>query len=1193
MKDKVERLAKGIFEYEQPEVLVSEESLFIEVAAGEAFCGKFFVRNRQMSVMKGVVYSSNEMLAITESQFQGNENEVGYIVQAKYGTPGEERRGYITVVSECGEVTIPFTIRVLPVCLMSSEGEVRDLFQFAGLAQNNWFEAKKLFTDRRFLRTVLADREEEATVYRQLIHSRQADYAMEEFLVYIKKKTAVRIGADKTALHFAPGNKALMERITVTKDTWGYTDVTIETEGDFFLVSAKTLHSESFNNNRCLLEVAVDGSVLSEGKYFGAIYLKTPRQTMRIDVTCSCEKTVREVEQKRRAFRKTEAKLFRRYFDFRMGKMKSGSYIAEAESMVELLLLRLQEEIFPEAVTREAELSYRMYRTYLAIIGKKDKNAELEFNKLKELYGKGTPTPQLSGALYYLEAMRQRAPEDVREYADKIKRLSEENEKEGLLLWFRMYTGKRNEKERALYTEALKTCFERGNTSPLLYFETAMLWNEDPALLKELGTYELQVLLFGLKNGILLKETVLRFAILAQQAEGVSSLLLRCLELAYAAYSQRDALQALCTCLIASGRRDRKYHTYFADACGLQLRIPLLQEYYIYTCGCDETTKIDQSVLLYFTYGNELEEPYAGFLYAYVVRNKEALSSFYRTYGKRMEQYALDSMRAGRIDRNLAVVYEDVLRLSLPDGGIAAMLPTIIFSYEMECDNKEMKAVSVLHKEEEKECIVPLVDGRAVFCMYTEDACVALIDGEGNYLLPDARCRITRLFPMEELLSRCYELAGEHPMLLLNLLEKVHNFHTVGVDAVELSKRIVHVESLAEAFRQKELYSLIRYCYDKYQGELLDGYLSKLDPECLERDDRNHVIELLIIRGRYDLAVDALMQYGMTGVASKRILRLCERMLLQCEGEQNDTLLLLCRHCFFDGKYDENVLRYLVTYFYGTTEEMYQVWLRAMEFELQTELLEERLLGQILFAEAYVPKAHEVFLSYRKKRGNKKLVRAYLSKAAYRRFLLGCELPEALFEEIYAEANEDNEICRLAVLREYAERDGLTADEAEYAKQSMSLFAEKGMLFPFFTQFEGKAELPPSMEDKIYVEYRTNPEHKVKISYLYDSEEKDSFLCEPMRHVGYGIFAKEFILFYEEVLQYYITEEYDGQSQITESFYREVDAVKVHDETTKYGQINLILTAQDMNDEKTMMDMLENYYRREYSINRLFTPIKE
>ena len=72
-----------------------------------------------------------------------------------------------------------------------------------------------------------------------------------------------------------------------------------------------------------------------------------------------------------------------------------------------------------------------------------------------------------------------------------------------------------------------------------------------------------------------------------------------------------------------------------------------------------------------------------------------------------------------------------------------------------------------------------------------------------------------------------------------------------------------------------------------------------------------------------------------------------------------------------------------------------------------------------------------------------------------------------------------------------------------------------------------------------------------------------------------------------------VEEEADGEARITESFYREIDTVKVHDETTKYGQINLILTAQDLKDEKTTMDMLENYYRMEYTIHRLFAPIKE
>ena len=304
-------------------------------------------------------------------------------------------------------------------------------------------------------------------------------------------------------------------------------------------------------------------------------------------------------------------------------------------------------------------------------------------------------------------------------------------------------------------------------------------------------------------------------------------------------------------------------------------------------------------------------------------------------------------------------------------------------------------------------------------------------------------------------------------------------------------------------------------------------------------------------------------------------------------------LLLLCSRVFFEGKYNESVVQYLEKYFYGTTEQMYRIWQCAVGMELQTELLEERLLGQILFAGSYMPEAYQVFLSYRKKRGNLKLVRAYLAQTAYRCFLLGCALPEELTEQMLEAAEEDNEICRLALLREYADRETLTDGQVEFAESSMRMFAEKGMIFPFFAEFDGKAELPPCMMDKLYVEYHTNPKNRVMISYMYDNQEDDRFTKEEMRHVGYGIFVKEFILFYEEVLQYYISEERDGEMQITESFYRTLDAVKVHDETTKYGQINLILTAQDMKDEKTTMDMLENYYRMEYSVNRLFEPIKE
>ena len=248
-----------------------------------------------------------------------------------------------------------------------------------------------------------------------------------------------------------------------------------------------------------------------------------------------------------------------------------------------------------------------MYRAYLALIGKKERFAEVEINQLKVRLEQERVDAELLGTMHYLEAMRQKTAEDVRTYAAQIKLLAEQNKESGLLLWFRLYTDKRSENGRAALLAELAERFRRGNRSPLLYFEAAVLWNEEPGLLQALEKYELQVLLFALKHEMLQKETVLQFSILASQCEACTKLLLRCLCLAYKQYGQRDTLQALCTLLIESGIREKKYHTYFADACSLQLRIPMLQEYYIYTCDCSPQTKIDQSVLLYFVYGNELE----------------------------------------------------------------------------------------------------------------------------------------------------------------------------------------------------------------------------------------------------------------------------------------------------------------------------------------------------------------------------------------------------------------------------------------------------------------------------------------------------------------------------------------------------------------------------------------------------------
>jgi hypothetical protein len=43
--------------------------------------------------------------------------------------------------------------------------------------------------------------------------------------------------------------------------------------------------------------------------------------------------------------------------------------------------------------------------------------------------------------------------------------------------------------------------------------------------------------------------------------------------------------------------------------------------------------------------------------------------------------------------------------------------------------------------------------------------------------------------------------------------------------------------------------------------------------------------------------------------------------------------------------------------------------------------------------------------------------------------------------------------------------------------------------------------------------------------------------------------------------------------------------------TTKYGKINEILMTRELQDEKTLYSLLEQYYKEEYAIKRHFTPV--
>ena len=85
-----------------------------------------------------------------------------------------------------------------------------------------------------------------------------------------------------------------------------------------------------------------------------------------------------------------------------------------------------------------------------------------------------------------------------------------------------------------------------------------------------------------------------------------------------------------------------------------------------------------------------------------------------------------------------------------------------------------------------------------------------------------------------------------------------------------------------------------------------------------------------------------------------------------------------------------------------------------------------------------------------------------------------------------------------------------------------------------------------------------------------------------------SVYAVSLVLFFGEKLQYYISEETEGGEHVTENAsISPADSVSEGDEG-RFVQINRIVAAQAAQDYDTADRLLEDYYRKEYVVPKVF-----
>lgn len=1186
MKEKIDEMAKGIFKCDSAVLIPAPSQIKLYVDSGEYCDGSFTVSNSKNRVMKGIISTDCHYVELEQTSFQSETSEIRFRFDGSNIMPGEVIKGSIYVITDCGSTCVQFCVTVnVPSCTVSS-GKIKDLFHFANLARENSTEAVQLFRNKHFEEVFLYRDNTNIALYRGLCAGTSKGLAMEEFLIAIRKKLPIQISVNQTSFIYEDCREQFMDKIIITKDNWGFGEIHINSDAEFVKPEHKIIWTDNFAGNTYPLSFVIDPDNMTLGNNYARITISTVRQTIEICITAIKPGVKHEDVIKRLGSQEKLYKLTELYLDFSMDRIDKEEYISKVEKIVCSL-----DNISMSAASE-------LYKVHLGIIDNRDNSVDSGLEHLESIASKLYKEDKKQYcAFLYLKGIWASDTAVKQECIKKIRDCYYDKEHSWQILWFLFYLDEEYSADNVKFDEIFKHLRE-GCHSPVLYLEICNILNDTPEKLRELSVEMVQCLHWGCVNDYLEKELVLRYTYLAGRIKSYSRLVLSDLCRLYEKYNDDEILAVVCSTYMKGQMTSSEAFKWYALGIEKNLKITDLYEYYMYSIDEKQEIPLKQSVLLYFLYDNHLTAPKKAMLYAYVIKNKEQIPDTYNAYRDNIEEFCFSQLHQGRISENLAIIYEECINEDTITDNVAHELPNVMFSHEILCSNPDIIGVYVRHRELKKEEFVPLIQGRAVVQIFTQQSHVFLADRLDNRYIMSIDYTTNKLLNLEHLADKCFEKNRDDVRLLLYLYDRADHLHQNGSSAMEVRRSIINIEGLSEYQHRKVFSALIKYYYDNFEGEFLDEALMSMDWNDISSSDREQFIEYCAVRHCYDKAMEGILKFGYEKISGKRLLQISSSAFADNADVEDVHLVRLAWHIFNTGKFDENVIRYLCKYFAGGIHEETQVWQAACGFEIGCKDFEERIIAQMVFTEEVAPEAYKIFYSYAEGGSNKRLIKAFLKMTAYKYLIKNWLIPNNMFKYFYDEVHaQENLPCMIAVLKYLSRKKSLTEEEIYFADYNLNVLYEKNIVFPFFKDFYGKFTLPIHIMDEHYVEYTAPPDCEVKIHYLITSGQDknvtdEEFTTETMRNVFEGIRVKEFVLFQDELLQYYISEVSSEGEKITRSmsvhFDESMDNTR---ENSRYHTLNTMMIAKEMHDDATLIDLMQEYAKERENVKHLFKPL--
>lgn len=1178
MRARIGQIAAGRFNGTKPILAFSEETIDLSVIEGRSEAGSFVIESTNQIKICGIVYSTNPRMECLNPHFEGEKVRIRYQFNSKGLTEGDACEGKFVIVCNQIEYSLSFCARITRLYAEASTGAVKSLDDFTRLAASNWDEAYHLFYNRNFLNTIPYDNVYERLTYEGFACARPSGQNMEEFLIGVNKKQPVSISVDKSEEIFMASKEPQSGCFTITKDNWGYTEIRLRTDCEFIKLSKPVLTLDDFIGKTYLYEYIIDASAMHAGRNFGRIYIDGVYQSFTIDITAGVRDDDGSISDiaVTKDIKECMVGIMELYTSFRLKRIVTGVWANETISILNHL-----HALVPD------EHMYELMKAQAFIINRQRQEAKWILDDFK--HSNPDKKAPIWGYYLYLMTLLEREPSYVDNMTHEVELIFYENPDSVLLFWVLLFLRDQYFDDSAGKLKDIKYWVLRGCSSPYLYIEAYYLISQDPYLIKELSVFELRILSWAVKEKALTKELAGAIFEAVDLAGGFDNRVYELLTAAYEICPEAEYVGIICSYLIKGHKNDTCFHKWFELGIENKLRLTGLYEAYLITMDDRQISPVPKIIQMYFSFDNKLPYRKLAVLYNNIIAAKETEPEVYHKYRKAMGRFAMDQAQLRHIDDNLAVLYEDMLELGFINEELSAAFSDIIYTHKLIVFDKRIVRAIIYQNEMKEPQIVPVTDQCAYFELFSNDYVILFEDSRGYRYVKSISYRLQRLMDAEKYLDRCISLSPDRPQYIVSHFKHVRDYSDFTKDDLKLFKPVFYSESFSDSYKAVMGYRILKYCQLHDYEDYVRPFLQSINFDTLQKDARKYLIDMLVSNRLYEKAYDMAMEYGIDMLAAASKVVLCENAL-KVQHADDDFMVQLAISAFKTGKYSDLVLKYLCENYTGPTDELINLWHAADKFSISSMKLDERILEQGIYTQIEPEKISDIFMEYYKRAGNEKLILAYISLVAHGYLHSGGCKADFIFDIIekrFIGNRTLNDACQLALLKHFAEKTDITQAELEIEDTLLKYYIYNNMYFDFFARLDYRLLEKYFLYDKAFLQYESTPGTHVVLHYSRD-EDGEEFNSEDMVEMYDGIYVKTFVIFFGELIRYYITEEHDNSIEVKESNRLTCNNIPGDNDHSRYNLINEMIISDTLSDETTLKSNIDEYKRLDAATKQLF-----